>query len=96
MKTLVMTNAEVDPLWQDWSAAVAYAESLPVGSDEEQAAWVRADELWERWLMAQHLNADSQRLCPKCRRPLIWCTCDELAELDDYAATVDAASYRGQ
>ena len=38
------------------------------------------------------------RLCPKCRRPLIWCTCDDynLAELDDYAATVDAASVRKQ
>lgn len=85
MKTLVMTNREIDPLWQDWSKAAAYAETLPVGSDEEQAAWRRADELWERFRDARYRVQVAET--HQCR-----CALEEA----DYDATVDAASYRSQ
>lgn len=57
-KTLVATDKYIDPLWQDWSRQVAYAESLPVGSDAEEQAWAKADELYAKWQTA--VNAAAQ------------------------------------
>lgn len=46
--------AVANPLWQAWSAAAAYAETLPVGTAQEETAWSRAEALWQDYRITVH------------------------------------------
>lgn len=48
-RVIVATHTHTHPVWRAWSQAVAYAESLPVGTPVEVKAWETADEAWKRW-----------------------------------------------
>jgi hypothetical protein len=41
---------QIDPLWRRWSWAAAYAESQPVGTVQEIAAWAEADAAWDAFI----------------------------------------------
>ena len=88
-KIMVATHRENDPLWQDWSQAAAYAESLTTDSPQAAAAWERADALWAQWEAAQ----------AAARLAEVRAMLDEHYEsmaVADLEATQDDASWRAQ